>query len=34
MGIPGGPVVGNSPGSAGDMGSISGSGGFHMLLGD
>ena len=29
MGFPGGPVVENPPGNAGDMGSISGPGGFQ-----
>ena len=30
MDFPGGPEVGSSPASAGDMGSIPGLGGFHM----
>ena len=30
---PGGPVVENLPTSAGDIGSVSGVGGFHMLRG-
>ena len=33
-GFPGGPVVKNSPASAGDMGSIAGLGRFHMLQGN
>ena len=34
MDFPGGPVVGSSPASAGDMGSIPGLGGFHMPWSD
>ena len=32
--FPGGPVVKNPPANAGDVGSISGQGRFHMLRGD
>ena len=33
-GFPGGPVVKNPPANAGNMGSISGPGGSHMLWGN